>query len=812
MRKPLSLRAPGTTFRGFVDARPRLATAIAVALGLTVAAPSARAEEAPRIAGVEVEGNRRVEADAVRAAVSRKGAVLDLKRLDADVRALMKLGFFEDVVVERSGPPDRPVLVYRVTERRTVKEATIVGNDELGKEDLKDTVEVKPFSMLDPVAVQKDVKKIQEKYVEKGFFLAEVTSRLEDLPDNQVAVRYVVNEKAKVLVKEIRFLGNRRLSSKTLEAAMLTQEGGLLSFMGAAGTYREDMFQRDLAVLAGVYLDQGFINAKIGKPSIALSPDRRDLHITIPVEEGEAYTIGKLELGGQLLDQEPRLRRLLQSRPGQLFSRSRIGADLFAVGDVFKDLGYAYANVTPQTNLDADRRIVDVTFEVQPGQKCRFERIDVVGNDKTRDKVVRRELRIHEGETFGATAIKLSKGRVTALGFFETVEISTRKGSADDLIVATVEVKEKATGSFQLGAGYSSYENFILTGQIAQQNFLGWGQTLSLNVQWSSIRQLGQVQFVEPYFLDTKWTFAFDVYATESFYSTFTRRAVGGNVTWGYELNGLAPWWSFARRLEDMRVFATYKNEYVAVSGSSITSSLGSVSLRSGTTSSVTLAWQWDKRDNRLFPTSGFFASASAELAPPALAPTDVFGRQVNLFTRYNLDARAYHPVLWGIVARAKLTLGLIRNWDAARDVSISERFYLGGINSVRGYRFLSIAPTLPAPCDSANPVTSPTCRVTVGGNKQVVLNLELEFPLAGSAGIKGVVFADAGNVFEKGRWGDATVPFSLYRSVGFGFRWTSPIGPLRFEWGIPLDRRQDQSGAYTDPALDFQFTIGNFF
>lgn len=812
--RPLSFRAPATTFRDFVGPRLRRAWPLAAALLLASAAPRAGAEEAPRVAGVEVEGNRRVEADAVRAAVTKKGAVLDPRRLDADVRALMKLGFFDDVVVERAGPPDRPVLVYRVKERRTVKEATIVGNDELSEQDLKETVEVKAFTMLDLVAVQKDVKKIQEKYVEKGYFLAEVSSRIEDLPDNQVAVRYQVNERAKVEVKEIRFLGNQKISSATLKASMLTQEGGLLSLFGGGGTYREDMFQRDLAVLSGVYMDQGYINAKVGKPAISLSPDKRLLFVAIPVEEGEQFTIGKVEFGGQLLDQEPELKRLVQSRGGELFSRSRVGADLQAAGDVYKDLGYAYANVTPLTTLDPERRIVDLTFEVQPGQKCRFERIDVVGNDKTRDKVVRRELRVYEGELFSASQVKASKGRVTALGFFETVEITTKRGSAEDLIVATVEIKEKATGSFQLGAGYSSYESFILTGQISQQNFLGWGQTLSLQVQWSSVRQLGQIQFVEPYFLDTKWTFAFDLYATESFYSTFGRRAVGGNMTWGYELNGLAPWWSYARRLEDMRIFATYKNEYVAVSGTSLTSGLAG-SVKSGTTSSLTLAWQWDKRDNRLFPTAGFFGSVSAELAPPALVPSSVFGHQVNLFTRYNLDARYYHPLFWGLVARGKLTLGLIRGWDAQHDVSISERFYVGGINTVRGYRFLSISPTTLAPCTPGNP-QSLLCEVAIGGNKQAILNLELEFPIAAGAGIKGVLFADAGNTFLAGQWRDVSrdpPPLSLYKSVGFGFRWVSPIGPLRFEWGLPLDRRKDpNTGAYTDQGVDFQFTIGNFF
>ena len=789
----------------------RRARQLAAALVLALLAPAALAEEPPRVAEVVVEGNRRVEGDAVRALVTRKGSVLDVARLDSDIRALMKLGFFDDVVVEVGGPAERPVLVFRVTERRTVKEAVVVGNEALSKDDLKDTVEVKAFSMFDAVAVRKDVKRIQEKYFEKGYFLAEVTSKVEPAPDDQVVVRYLVDEKAKVEVRSIRFVGNAKVPSETLKGAMLTQEGGLMSLLGSGGTYREDMFQRDLAVLSGTYLDLGYINAKIGKPAIALTPDKRGLHVSIPVEEGEQFTVGKLEFAGDLMGQEARLRGLLQSRTGQLFARSRIGADLFAVGDVYKDMGYAYANVTPLTALDPVRRIVDITFEIQPGLKCRFERIEIIGNDKTRDKVVRRELRIYEGETFGGTALKVSKGRVTALGFFETVEITTAKGSAEDLIVATVEVKEKATGSFQLGAGYSSYENFILTGQISQQNFLGWGQTLSLQIQWSSIRQLGQLQFVEPYFMDTKWTFAFDVYATESFYTTFTRRAVGGNVTWGYELNGLVRYWPFARHLEDMRVFGTYKNEYVAVAGTTLSTGLAD-SIRSGTTSSVTLAWQWDRRDNRLFPSSGFFTSASAELAPPLLAPQSIFGEQVNLFTRYAVDFRVYRPVVFGIVAKAKLTLGLIRSWDSSQKVPISELYYVGGINSVRGYRFLSISPTEFAPCNPLDP-GSGTCQVAVGGNKQAILNLELEFPLAGSAGIKGVLFADAGNTFPSGQWDDPAVKYSFYRSVGFGFRWLSPIGPLRFEWGLPLDRRINKNtGQYIDQGLDFQFTIGNFF
>jgi outer membrane protein insertion porin family len=786
-------------------------SALGLLAALAVALAPAPAAAQPTVQDVRVVGNRRVEVDAIRAAITaRKGAPYDPKKVQADIRALMKLGYFSDVTVEREGRRDAPVLVYRVTERPAIREWRAEGNRELSKKDLEETVTLKPGQLVDPAAVQKDVKKIQEKYVEKGYYLAEVSSRLEERPDNQVDVVFVVNEQAKVQVKEVRFIGNAHVSPGDLAKVMQTREGGLLSFLSGAGTYREEALQRDVQAIQALYLDRGYVTVKVGNPAVALSPDRRFIYVSIPIEEGEQYTIGKISFDGQLLDQEPKLRKLLKSRSGVTFSRADVAGDLFAIGDVYKDLGHAYANVTPLTATDPEKRIVDITFDVQPGKVVSFERIDIVGNEKTRDKVIRRELRIYEGERFSGSGLRTSRQRVTALGFFETAEITTKPGSADDKIVALVEVKERPTGTFQIGAGFSSYENFILTGQISQQNFFGWGQTLSLQVQWSKIRQLYQVQFVEPYFLDTRWTFAFDLYRSEGIYTTFTRKATGGSVTWGYELSGLAPWWAFAKRLEDMRIFATYTNEKVDVTAAQESTTAESL-FRSGTTSSVRLSFQWDRRDNRLFPTSGFFLSTSAELAPPYLAPRSLFGEQVNLFTRYSFDARVYHPVWRGVVARAKLTLGLIRDWDASHPLPISELFYVGGINSVRGYRYLSIAPRKFV--GAGKTVDVPTHLLAVGGDKQAIVNLELEFPLFAEAGIRGVVFSDMGNAFEKGQYSDPAVSLSLYKSVGFGLRWFSPIGPLRFEWGFPLNRRKDQvSGAYIDEPLDFQFTIGNFF
>jgi outer membrane protein insertion porin family len=784
---------------------------LALGLALSLAAP-ARAADAPTVEKVLVEGNRRVEADAIRSAITTKpGEPLDPRKVDDDIKSVMKLGFFADVVVEERGDAEHPALVFRVTEKPAVKDTKIVGNEELSADDLKDSVEVKANTILDLTQVKKSVRKIQDKYVEKGFYLAEVTYRLEDQPDNQVSVVFEVNEHAKVQVKEIQILGNAHVSRDDLLAVMSTQEGSFLSFLTSAGTYREEVFQRDLQNIQFVYGDRGYIYAKVNKPSVSLSADKRFLYITIRIEEGEQYTVGKIDFGGDLLHDKSELQKLVLVRPGEVFARSRVGKDLFAITDLYRDDGYAYANVNPETKVDPKTRIVDLTYDIQPGRKTYFERIEISGNAKTRDKVIRRELRIFEGELFNAAAINQSKNRITALGYFETVNIATEKGSADDKIVARVTVKERSTGTFQIGAGFSSYENFILTGQISQNNFFGWGQTLSLQLQYSSIRQLGQIQFVEPYFLDTKWTFAFDLYATEGFFTTFQRKAIGGSLTWGYELNGLERWWPWAKNLEDVRLFATYTNEYVKVEPNGVVDILLANRFRSGATSAVRFSLQWDKRDNRLFPTSGTFNSVSAEFAPPFLAPSFLFGNSVNLFSRYSLDTRYYHPLFWGIIGRAKLTAGWIKGWDEQHPVPVSELYYLGGINSVRGYRLLSLAPTILAGAEPRP--DSSLFNFSTGGTKQLTMNFELEFPIFDKVGIRGVVFFDMGNAFGPGKWSDPNVSLSLFKSTGFGLRWFSPIGPLRFEWGIPLDRRIDPvSHAYLDNAVDFQFTIGNFF
>lgn len=746
-----------------------------------------------RVVEIRVEGNRRVESEAVRRALKTKpGNLFDETRTADDLRAIWALGYFSDVqlLVQRL-PSGGVAYVVRVEERPVVREIQLVGNEELSREDLKEQIEVKLNTILDMDAVRRTAKAIQAKYVEKGYFLAEVTYRITPLESGgAVAVVFPVEENAKVMVKEVTFTGVEQVPVSALKEVMITREGGYLSFITGEGTYREEAFQRDLAVIQTVYYDRGFLNVRIDKPVVTISPDKRFIYISIPVTEGEPYDIGSIGFSGDLEVPEEELHALMSTKPGERFNRSKLFEDIQKLSDVYYDRGYAYANINPRTNTDADKRIVDLTFDVQKGPQVTIERIDIVGNTKTRDKVIRRELRVYEGELYSGTGVRRSQQRVTALGFFETVEITQRAGSTEDSIVLQVEVQEKATGTFQVGLGFSNVENFIFTAQISQNNFLGWGQSVSASAQISGLRSLVQLSYYDPYFLDTRYLLSADFFRVEADYEGFIRNSTGGSVSIGYQF------------IDDLLATIGYTREYVQVQvGQDVGSVLLANQFISGTTSAVRLSLTFDRRDNRLFPSRGFMHYGSVEFAPGLLGGDFKY-------TRYTAYSRLYFPLPLGFVFKTNATVGYIQQLDANSPLPISELYYVGGINSVRGYYLRSLSPTLLVP--RTNSPDASVLEFNVGGNKQLIVNLEMEFPILEKAGIRGVLFYDMGNAFAANEnfFQDKqnNVPLGLFHSVGFGFRWFSPIGPLRFEWGIPLTRRPE------DEPILFEFTIGNFF
>ncbi len=767
---------------------------------------------------VQFRGNRKVEDDAIRVQLlSKPGTLLDAAKLREDLRTMWKMGFFADIDVEAEvATSGGVVLTFAVKEKPSIRKVLVAGHSELGLDKINEVIDLELDAIVDISKVKKNREKIADVYVQKGFYLATVDYEIKPVNESEVDVYFKVDEKAKVKIREVQFIGNNLVPDDELRTAIATRRADSLSFLNDSGTYSQEAFERDLLLVSAYYWDRGFANVKVGTPNLRLSRDKQYMYLSIPIDEGPVFTIGEIKFKGDLIGSKEKNLEKIRIRQGVKFSRTRIAEDREKISSFYQDQGYAYANVLPLTKVDLPNRRINLTFEIARGKRAYFERINIRGNSKTRDKVIRREMKIAEGELFNNTNLEISKRRINALGFFENVVVSTKRGSSDEFVEVNVEVSERPTGTFQIGAGFSSVENFIAQAQISQNNLFGRGQTLALQAQLSSLRQLFLLRFVEPYFLDTRWTFAFDLYNQSRGFGTFFRNASGGTLTWGYPLS------------YEARAFLTYKLEDVDIStGSGGIANLGATSapiaatsvanlFRGGVTSSLRASISWDSRNNRLFPSGGFYHTLFAEYASQ-------YTGSENKFVRWGGFARHYRQ-LWGpFVYHGNIELGFTTSTDPL-GVPISERYLVGGINDIRGYAPRSLGPLLltQPPGDVGQSLGS----LPLGGNMQVIVNNEVEFPLFKKVGISGVVFFDMGNAYNlEDRYcsglqrKNATIAIQfdpcfrlpdsivqgIRKSVGFGFRWFSPIGPLRFEWGIPLDAQRGE-----DPLV-FEFTIGNF-
>lgn len=775
---------------------------------------------------VQFRGNRKVEDDAIRVQLlSKPGALFDSAKLRDDIRSMWRMGFFADIQVEAEKQANGSiVLTFAVKEKPSIRKVLISGNHELGLDKINEVLDLELDTIVDIAKVKKNREKIADQYVQKGYYLATVDYEVKPINEAEVDVWFNIDEKAKVKIRDVEFIGNNSISDDELRGSISTRRADALSFLNDSGTYSQEAFERDLLLVSAHYWDRGYANVKVGTPQLRLSRDKQYMYLSIPVDEGPVFTIGSVTFKGDLIGSAADNLKKVAMRSGVKFSRTLIAEDRERLSSFYQDQGYAYANVLPLTKVDLPNRKISLTFEIARGKRAYFERINIRGNAKTRDKVIRREMKISEGELFNNTNLEISKKRIQALGFFENVVVSTKRGSSDEFVEVNVEVTERPTGTFQIGAGFSSVENFIAQAQISQNNLFGRGQTLALQAQLSSLRQLFLLRFVEPYFLDTMWTFAFDLYNQSRYFATavagstaFSRNATGGTLTWGYPLS------------YEARAFLTYKLEDVSItSGTLGFANLGATSapvaaqqvanlFRGGVTSSVKASLSWDSRNNRLFPSGGWYHTLFAEYA------SEYTGSE-NKFFRWGGFTRHYRPLYGPFILKLNAEIGVTTSTDPL-GVPISERYLVGGIYNIRGYAPLSLGPRLlvSQPGDVGQPLGS----LPLGGNMQIIFNSEIEFPLFKKVGISGVVFYDMGNAYNlEDRYcsglqrqhstqsikfdpcfhGIDSLTSGLRKSVGFGFRWFSPIGPLRFEWGIPLDAQPGE-----DPLV-FEFTIGNFF
>ena len=628
---------------------------------------------------LRVEGNKRIEDAAVLAAVQlQEGETLAPWKIRRDIKSVYRTGFFEDVQVDVADADvaGGVIVTFLVEENPAVREVLVAGNKKVDEDDLREVIDITPYSVLNDTDIALNQQRIRDLYVEKGYFLAEVDPNLTEVGDDLVELTFDIVENRKVIVQSIDITGNEGVPDRKIKRFLQTREGGIAPWLTSSGTFNWEALDADIMIIKSVYLEEGYVDATIGEPKVYLSPDKRYIYISVHVDEGKRYKLGHLRTDGEWVEEEgltedavmrlvrgetvkevqdekarrlPRLRRLFDysadssaAQPletGDWFKLSDVQLTMQRISDLYGDQGYAFVNVYPDTRTDPESEVVDVTFLISRGEKVRIGRINITGNDPTWDKVVRREIPINEGEIYNGSQIRESRQRLERLGFFEEVRITTPRGASADVLDMNVDVVEQPTGSFSVGMGFSNLENFVLTGSVSKQNFLGLGYIMNAAINWSSLRQQWNLSFFDPYLLDTRWTLKVDGFSISQQYVEDQYQR-GGGVAVGRYLD----------RRDDWRLTVNYTLEDVGLTRITPYQAhlFGGQLYRNGLTSTVGLNLNVDKRDNRIKATKGLYASASSELSGGfRIGDTDdvvnVLGGQFNLWeNRMNEIGRAH--------------------------------------------------------------------------------------------------------------------------------------------------------------------------
>ncbi len=752
-------------------------------------------ESSPTILGIEIQGLRKIEKDAVIDRLKSKiGGVYSASSVREDVANLFKMGFFYDIKVDRKVEGGHCRLTYILLEKPSISEITFDGQREIKSEELLQASGLEAYGVLNMNKVRAAVEKIQKLYEEKGYFLAKVTPKVEDVKEGEtVKVIFNIKENDKVKVKKITFLGNQKLSDGFLKARLVTAEEGLFT----SGAYKQDVFDRDIALIRYIYFDEGYVQVKVDHPQVYVTPDKKGIYITIRIDEGEQFDVGEIDFSGDLLFSREELSSSIEINKRKVFSSEALRKDLGELQAKYGDLGYAFTNVIPRTRINEKDRKVDINFEFDKGSKVYFGQINIVGNASTRDKVIRRELKILEGELYNETRKRQSQEAVRRLGFFEDVSFKTSiSPDKPDVLNIEIVVKERVAGSIQFGLGYGSGK-FSANGQYQEANFLGYGQKLGAGLNVSDLYSTYFINFTEPYLNDSLWSGGADIYRSQSFRNDYNEIVSGGALRVGHHLTDFLST-TFRYRYDSASlndIEASDENR----KGYSLTDpSIFPLEKANGDTGSLTVQLEYDQRDDRMSPSSGVYASTSLEYAG--------VGGAFN-YIRGNGNYRFFKKTFWNVVWRNNFSYSGISG-HSGQDVPFTQKFILGGATSLRGYRYGSIGRTVYSNFvynqlllinPKINPVdASFRSNRVVGGTTQALVQSEFEYPLIAEAGIKGVFFYDIGSAE------DNIDVNKTYSDVGLGFRWLTVLGLLRFEWGFPLVK-----APLSPESVQFQFIMG---
>ncbi len=729
-----------------------------------------------RIASIAPEGNKRIDSGAILRKIHTKvGDTYDPAALRNDLKEIYAMGYFNDVQIDVSDTPQGKKVIFRVVEKPVIKSVIFEGMHELKEEDIKAAANIKEHFILNPAKITAAEEAIRQLYKTKGFYNSKVTSKI-TYPNNQGAVvEFIIDEGQKMYIKEISIEGNKTFSDSKLLDQIETSEKWFMSWLTEGGLLDMNKIQQDAARIVTFYNDHGFLEAKIGEPEI--TQKKEWLYVKFVVEEGPRFTVGTIDFSGDLLAGKDELMNLLTIKDEKYLSRQAIRNDILKLTDYYAEAGYAFADIKPIIKKVPNENRMNVTFDIHKGNLVYIDRITIRGNTRTRDNVIRRELRIAEGGIFDSKAIRESTQALQRLTYFEEVNIIPEPSLNPDRMNVIVEVKEKPTGNFSIGAGFSSADNLILMGQISENNFLGRGDTLSLSANLSGSSSRYNLGYTNPHLYDSALSWGFDLFSTEREYDDYTKKSVGGGIRVGYPIFG--KW----------RIYGNYSFTNTDLSDVSDNASYvirNSVDLH--ITSAIKFSLVRDTRDRLYAASTGSRNVVSIEYGGGLLGGDAQF-------TKVEGSSGWYFPLPFKTVFYAKGAIGQVFENETGK-LPVYERFYLGGLNSIRGFKYGKVSPTA---------LNSAGEEERIGGDKMWYTNTEFIFPLLETQGLRGLVFYDAGQVLNDDEdWGKATD--NIKSAVGTGIRWLSPMGPLTVVWGFNLDPKPDEDDSVWD------FSVGGTF
>jgi outer membrane protein insertion porin family len=744
--------------------------------------PLAHALDAFQVKDIRVEGLQRISAGTVFNYLPVKvGDTLNEKLSQEAIRALFKTGFFKDVALERDGA----VLVVQVVERPSIAGIKITGTSEISEEDIKKSLkeiglaEGRVFnkSLLDRVE-----QELRAQYFARGFYGVIVRPTVTPLERNRVDVQIDVSEGKTARIRDINIVGNTLFKQGDLLSEFELGPAPWWALFSSRDKYSKQKLAGDLERLRSFYQDQGYLEFSIDSTQVAISPDKQDIFITINVTEGKKYTVSTVRLAGKFPVPEEELKALLTVKPGALFSRKATTESSKKITDRLANDGYAFANVNPVPDVDKEKSEVAFTFFVDPGKRVYVRRINFAGNVATHDEVLRREMRQLEGAWYAADKIQRSRTRLTRLGLFDDVNVETPPvpGSSDQVDL-NVSIKERSTGNVMFGVGYSDSDGVLLNAKITESNLFGMGKELSASVDNTSSVTNFNIRYVNPYFTPEGVSSGFNLFsstvdAAAADTAAYNTKSVGGGVFFGIPLtedNRLSIGADVERiKIETTTSSAQVAQDYVLLHGDD------NLFYR------VTAGWSYDTLDNPITPVSGSLQRINAEVALPN---SDVD------YYKLTLTAGRYWEVWEDVSFKLRGELGYGAGYGDSDTMPFFKNFYAGGSSSVRGYKSRSLGPL-----DTLSP------NGPVGGDRRVLLNSELLFPVPGTSkndkAMRLSLFVDGGMVYGRGESLDLG---ELRYAAGLAFNWFSPIGPLSFSYAFPLNEKPD------DSTEAFQFTLG---